>query len=94
MADVEIIIGGNNFKNVTCCPICGDSFAWKRSEGIRYKRTDDKVKGFIICQECFETASDEQIMSSAEYYTRLWKREVRVILPIQNIHGRLRMNLN
>ncbi len=90
--NVEIILGDG--KNFLPCPLCGDSFSWKRSTGIRYKykyKGKVRVRGFIICEDCFEVSNFQQIYEAKSYYEKLWNQKIDLFYPIQSTMGKIKV---
>ena len=89
--DINIILGDGT--NLISCPLCQDSFSWKRSTGVRYK-AGDATKGFIVCEDCFDSADFKGICQAKEYYEKLWGRKIELFLPIQTLSGVIKSDLN
>lgn len=85
----------NNYRGAgfSGCGICGDKWSWKKEHAIPY----DKNNGvFPVCEECWQTKSNEEIMratkdlmekwlvqSPAHYYKDTQKKVRKVLLAIE-----------
>ena len=51
------------------CGICGDSWNWKKPHDIKIS---DHEGAFPICEECWQTKSNEEIMRATKALIRKW----------------------
>lgn len=58
-----------NFKGISGCLICGDTWNWKKEHNIGGNGA------FPFCEECWQTKSDGELIRAAFRLGDLWKAD-------------------
>lgn len=74
-------------KGYGACLCCGDRWNWKDQHDIDL--TGDKG-GFAVCEECWQTKSDDEILRATRKLILLWRDESEVALMVEKTREALK----